>query len=1523
MKPLLFLLAASFCSAQSLDLYGGRNDISCAGTNAHFFTQKIGAKWWLCTPLGHGFFFQGVSNLAWNNNATTGGYNYQGIITSKFASDPNGWQYGWADNTLARIKSWGFNAIGDSSNDYVFAWGAQGGARTPATKLPAIPANTMTLYSFENRDNLLSPGVVEKNLMDAIVGSAYTGFVGRGLPDAFDAGYASYVNARWTLTLADSYYKQWLTSPYSLGVVVDESDDIFGLNGPGLQPPNPPDGTYHPHAGWISIAVPPRRYASAATIAGANLNLTYNDPTIFAKLELIKELDKTTYPATGKYASIGALNTSWGSTYTTFQSSGTQYTAESVGTGNGSTKVFSGTLAHSGIDHFSVGLKVAGVVTGGDMGNGSVNPQTTFASSAVLGYNYGEFLVYFNTPPANGATLSLTYNYTACGSGTATTTWGTGDGVTQFYNSDNQPPITWQCGLGNPVGMTPGTLSIKVNGVSQGTDASTPAITGSGVSSSFVNYSTGAYSFTFITAPVSSAAITVDYHTNGWCNGGTGILDECGSHTAWLGATDGLLNPALASAGAVTDLNTFLYNFSYKYFNTHRAAFKAVSPTQLMFCPELNNHGGLTRSQTLQAAGQLCDVMQAGANTQALLDATEQYAGDVPLFQGFIGNAANPDSSLHAFANPGGDTLTTQSQRGAYVIGAVSGTVNGAVTSTGNVPNIGYTLWDWADAWCDGGSCAKVNWGLVTSRDNVYDGLEAVSALNITCQSPQSAYHTCGGEDFNYGNLLTSVKSANALWLASSSPCSVDSNGICVTGLSPIQNNLLGPLTPYGSNPWTYGDLANKGTVDYMVPIALAEAPVLGTALSGTFSFTSGSDTLTTTADLRTPLSGIPYIVVAWNSVDGAGTGRLICPISSVTINSVVCSEHEQEPSFSGVTGYIYPTTPDSHGCFPANCWTAENPSQVWNYYDVSIGLYRLYYRTLNSQYQTWARQFADIQWQWVLDHGYRAVSPRAGAMVSQFFRAGESHAERLPGLYNLVSILVPLWATNSDLRESGYTFWYEALGAKVDADPTRHAQYCAWQTTYSPHWTSTQNADGSWSENEFGLNPSYVSAPKSFTPPFQYQGAPWREAINIKSLEAAYESLSDTSAQGCNNPTLAATLLTSITAAVTWQNNYGRDSSNRGDYYEVNSQSNDQASVSPATGTVSATLTSTNITGVGTGWQTSGYCDGTHFIGFYTPRTVYKIASCADNTHATLSIAFGLYGEMSNVSGDQFGIAPAASSACHSSATYCYTGTGDRNLTRTNCGGIGWLYNKTLNTTYKGWGDECYSATLGGPTAGLNNLANLGSITLPCAGPACDGLVTDVVASAANCNDTSNVPPCLFGVSFGNLGKNYGEAFGAPGIDNELAWRLSGAGPIVTSSSPLPNGTNGISYSYQFTASGSTPITWTSSGLPGWASLSSGGLLTGTAATGVFSFTVTASNASGNSGAIPFSLTIVNPVPVPTCSPKTHVSPPTATDIQLQTNMALGTAACTNSLTGSGCTVVDVQRIINAALGGACIIGP
>ena len=614
---------------------------------------------------------------------------------------------------------------------------------------------------------------------------------------------------------------------------------------------------------------------------------------------------------------------------------------------------------------------------------------------------------------------------------------------------------------------------------------------------------------------------------------------------------------------------------------------------------------------------------------------------------------------------------------------------------------------------------------------------------------------------------------------------STDSKAVVVTGLSPAMDNLLGPLVIANvtANPWPYGDLAEIGVGTNIATTALSSAPQLGTQLPGTVSWTPGS-VVTTTSDLRTPLSGQAYMAIVWDSVDGPGTGRIICPISSVSATQVNCSVNMFVPAGSGKNAYLMPG-PDSNG-LTFLAWLNGNPSTIWNYYDVGIALYRLYYRTGNNAFQTQARQFADIQWQWMLDHGYNYPYPRAASMVSQFFRALDGHSERFPGLYLETQLFVtsfgnPTFSPSIDNREAGYALWDVALGAKTDSDSTRHAQYCSWLSTNVTIWNSVQSADGSWGENEYSLNPSYVSAPKSFTPPFVYEGAPWREAINLKAMEAAYESLSDTSAQGCNNTSLAASTLTAIKKAEAWVVNYGRDSVNRGDYYEVNSQSSDQETVYNPAGTVAINVASKTLAGTGTHWMTAGYCDGAHFVGIQTPRTVYKIASCASDTSATLSLAFGLYGETANVSGSAYSVAPSAPAVCNSLATYCFGSVGDRNLTRTGCGSMGWLYSTTGISMYKDWGDECYSATLGGPVMGPDSGSFIGANAAACAGPLCDGFITDVVAGARDCN-AGNIAPCVpGGYVLSNLGKNFGEAFGAPGIDNHLAWRLGGLAPAVS----------------------------------------------------------------------------------------------------------------------------------------------
>jgi hypothetical protein len=75
---------------------------------------------------------------------------------------------------------------------------------------------------------------------------------------------------------------------------------------------------------------------------------------------------------------------------------------------------------------------------------------------------------------------------------------------------------------------------------------------------------------------------------------------------------------------------------------------------------------------------------------------------------------------------------------------------------------IGVDIWAWSDNnWVHSSYHEIRNFGLVTSRDNAYEGVEAKSAVGT-----DSYGFAIGGEPFDCGNYITKVKEANALLLS-------------------------------------------------------------------------------------------------------------------------------------------------------------------------------------------------------------------------------------------------------------------------------------------------------------------------------------------------------------------------------------------------------------------------------------------------------------------------------------------------------------------------------------------------------------------------------------------------------------------------------------------------------------------------------------------------------------------------------------------------------------------------------------
>ncbi|HVB34124.1 MAG TPA: hypothetical protein VNJ52_07130, partial [Patescibacteria group bacterium] len=90
-----------------LDRFGGVTGAPCRlPATGYFHLEIANRRWLLCTPLGHAFWMLSVYQVDW----TTGGAAYSTAVQNKY-----GGSQAWAAQATARLKSWGFNAIGPES----------------------------------------------------------------------------------------------------------------------------------------------------------------------------------------------------------------------------------------------------------------------------------------------------------------------------------------------------------------------------------------------------------------------------------------------------------------------------------------------------------------------------------------------------------------------------------------------------------------------------------------------------------------------------------------------------------------------------------------------------------------------------------------------------------------------------------------------------------------------------------------------------------------------------------------------------------------------------------------------------------------------------------------------------------------------------------------------------------------------------------------------------------------------------------------------------------------------------------------------------------------------------------------------------------------------------------------------------------------------------------------------------------------------------------------------------------------
>jgi len=423
----------------ALDPYGGRTALACAQTTGWFHTQKIGAHWWLCTPAGNAFFEQDVEETIYNNDSTA-----QAAFAAKYANNTQA----WLDATLQRLQLWGFNTVGIYSHNQLWPVLYSG---TLSVRFPFIHYARPAYYAMRNTPVDGGGGQVAtllpepiKNMMNGHT-AFFTGYAPPGgIGDYFDPKMQTWLDG---FLKGDYSMKAIQSSPnekYLLGIMADDTDELMGFeSGPDF--PTIPPGHNNFNLSLMILSESP------VQTANASLGFVYVDTVLYSKKALHDALE-------AKYTTIAALNSAWGSHYTTFDSSGTQITNEPVGTGDGATLTFARTLENLQPSANSVQVFVGANAVAGDTGNGVIFGPSLATGS--INYATGALTVTFASgeAPAAGAAITASYIQNA---------WGIGTGLL-----DEDFRASHQAWLGNTWdGLTPAISGTQVAQMAPGVKA--------------------------------------------------------------------------------------------------------------------------------------------------------------------------------------------------------------------------------------------------------------------------------------------------------------------------------------------------------------------------------------------------------------------------------------------------------------------------------------------------------------------------------------------------------------------------------------------------------------------------------------------------------------------------------------------------------------------------------------------------------------------------------------------------------------------------------------------------------------------------------------------------------------------------------------------------------------------------------------------------------------------------------------------------------------------------------------------
>jgi hypothetical protein len=668
--------------------------------------------------FARGFYVMDL-NLGSGPDETGGTYGH--YVTTKYGTPQN-----WYTQELKRMQSWGMNSVGPYGNANLFPTTGQ------TNKVPFVLLELGSSYSLVNR---FGWGTGAAKEIYNLLSPQWGGFVG-------STGIADCRDPNWAGMIAGVLANDWATSTvanastadkgYLLGVTFDDSDGLHGF-GAGPDFATQPSGFNDFRLGYMAFFLAPTDYANSSQ------GQIYPDATVYLKRRFHDML-------VAKYGTVAALNNTWGSGYSTLDSSGTcvgsqpitcasSLPTENVGTGNGSTKSFSTTLAHTSVSTFSLGIFVGGTLMGGDSGNGTVYGP---GLSGTVNYGTGALSLTFNSaPPANAA---ITANYIQNG-------WGIGSGL---LDEDCRGTHSSYCGDGSSnttIYLTgvPANVQTDINALTQDTAAYYSSTINAKVQSwASAHGFTGHVPYLGPTTLGTWSAPPDRYVLQGfagnvdaWQYGGVGTFSQ-----AELDFVNTHMGDVALIEGEYRTANT---DSPYAWPNS-ACTHSGSSVTCVIAAP--NHFAAFAGNFHIDSTCNNADYSIMNVNYTATSN-TVTYTGS--------GTPSEASAICKVFfddANVGG--FPTQAARGQDFFNKVSILPSRSYTATGTHPFVGYFWWQYTD-----NEAEKLNWGLVTLRDNAYDGNEDVGPI-VVCSPPLLSF-SCGSELRGpFGSAISAVSSTNS-----------------------------------------------------------------------------------------------------------------------------------------------------------------------------------------------------------------------------------------------------------------------------------------------------------------------------------------------------------------------------------------------------------------------------------------------------------------------------------------------------------------------------------------------------------------------------------------------------------------------------------------------------------------------------------------------------------------------------------------------------------------------------------------